>query len=316
MSPDDQAIHDEGSVEVRNFVLWSASLLELETLLRGVHRFKLVFMEYDISEVQVQVQVMARLHVMGLPPGQRVEMAPEWEELHPLARALEALPSGGVVHLMGLGDWLRGGERGQRFGMLNMAREWLGNSCSHSPLLVWVKSGDLNDFPRLAPDFWAWRSAVFSFLPVRIPVHVGPMLGSIIIDDPSRDVTKRKLRIAEITRYLQNHPELNPASVHLVLEKGGLLMELGELDSAGQAVLVAERYFKSIDDPLGQGVAKCLLAAILDQRQEFDQALHILQHEVAPVFERFGEVELIEEIRAAVKHREAIQSSRSESESA
>ena len=209
---------------------------------------------------------------------------------------------------------------------LNIARERFRQlPC---PVILVLPEYALSKLTRSAPDFWAWRSAVFETrmapepreAPVRKPLadfeldnltrqQKERQLGvfKAMLKDPDRDEAGRSelhRRIAALHRGLGNMSEANRHAAEAwklspkesrerafaARERASILTIQGELEEALQ-ILREESLpiFRKLGDANEQSMALVRIADIYEVRGDLDEALRILQEESLPVSEKLGD---------------------------
>ena len=136
-----------------------------------------------------------------------------------------------LIHLSGASDWLTP----ERWQGLNIRRDRLAES-ARARLVWWLHPRNVAEMATQAPDLWAWRGGVYSFLDVASP-SVSPLTS---FDFPHEawvnraDPGPRRKRIREIRTWLEGAPQ--PELVYEVArEWGDLALSLGEFDEARHA---------------------------------------------------------------------------------
>ena len=179
-----------------------------------------------------------------------------------------------LIHLFGALDWLTP----QRWQGLNIRRDRLAES-ARTRLAWWLHPRDVAEMATQAPDLWAWRGGVYSFLDVASP-GVSP-LTSFDFPHEARvnraDPEPRRKRIREIRAWLEGTPQ--PELVYEVArEWGDLALSLGEFDEARHAyrdiALPAARLHHTEQDVL---TIKQALAAVATEAGDFGGAIEILK---------------------------------------
>ena len=179
-----------------------------------------------------------------------------------------------LIHLFGALDWLTP----QRWQGLNIRRDRLAES-ARARLAWWLHPRNVAEMATQAPDLWAWRGGVYSFLDVASP-GVSP-LTSFDFPHEARvnraDPEPRRKRIREIRAWLEGTPQ--PELVYEVArEWGDLALSLGEFDEARHAyrdiALPAARLHHTEQDVL---TIKQALAAVATEAGDFGGAIEILK---------------------------------------
>ena len=179
-----------------------------------------------------------------------------------------------LIHLSGASDWLTP----ERWQGLNIRRDRLAES-ARARLVWWLHPRNVAEMATQAPDLWAWRGGVYSFLDVASP-SVSPLTS---FDFPHEawvnraDPGPRRKRIREIRTWLEGTPQ--PELVYEVArEWADLALSLGEFDEARHAyrdiALPAARLHHTAREVL---TIKQALAAVATETGDFDGAIEILK---------------------------------------
>ena len=179
-----------------------------------------------------------------------------------------------LIHLSGTPDWLTS----ERWQGLNIRRDRLAES-ARARLVWWLHPRNVAEMATQAPDLWAWRGGVYSFLDVASP-SVSPLTS---FDFPHEawvnraDPGPRRKRIREIRTWLEGAPQ--PELVYEVArEWGDLALSLGEFDEARHAyrdiALPAARLHHTSRDVLAM---KDALATVASEAGDFGGAIEILK---------------------------------------
>ena len=179
-----------------------------------------------------------------------------------------------LIHLSGASDWLTP----ERWQGLNIRRDRLAES-ARARLVWWLHPRNVAEMATQAPDLWAWRGGVYSFLDVASP-SVSP-LTSFDFPHETRvnraDPEPRRKRIREIRTWLEGTPQ--PELVYEVArEWGDLALSLGEFDEARHAyrdiALPAARLHHTSQEVL---TIKQALATVATEAGDFGGAIEILK---------------------------------------
>ena len=179
-----------------------------------------------------------------------------------------------LIHLSGASDWLTY----ERWQGLNIRRDRLAES-ARARLVWWLHPQNVAEMATQAPDLWAWRGGVYSFLNVASP-NVSP-LTSFDFPHEARvnrtDPEPRRNRIREIRSWLEGTPQ--PELVYEVArEWGDLALSLGEFDEARHAyqdiALPAARLHHTAQEVL---TIKQALATVATEAGDFGGAIEILK---------------------------------------
>ena len=179
-----------------------------------------------------------------------------------------------LIHLSGASDWLTP----ERWQGLNIRRDRLAEN-ARARLMWWLHPRNVAEMATQAPDLWAWRGGVYSFLDVAVP-SVSP-LTSFDFPHETRvnraDPGPRRKRIREIRTWLEGTPQ--PGLVYEVArEWGALALSLGEFDEARHAyrdiALPAARLHHTSREVL---TMKDALATVASEAGDFGGAIEILK---------------------------------------
>ena len=179
-----------------------------------------------------------------------------------------------LIHLSGASDWLTP----ERWQGLNIRRDRLAEN-ARARLVWWLHPRNVAEMATQAPDLWAWRGGVYSFLDVA-PPSVSPLTS---FDFPHEawvnraDPGPRRKRIREIRTWLEGTPQ--PELVYEVArEWGDLALSLGEFDEARHAyrdiALPAARLHHRSQEVLAM---KNALATVATEAGDFGGAIEILK---------------------------------------
>jgi len=185
-----------------------------------------------------------------------------------------AVTDADLIHLSGASDWLTS----ERWQGLNIRRDRLAES-ARARLVWWLHPQNVAEMATQAPDLWAWRGGVYSFLDVAVP-GVSPLTG---FDFPHEtqvnraDPEPRCKRIREIRTWLEGAPQ--PELVYEVArEWGDLALSLGEFDEARHAyqdiALPTARLHHTAREVLAM---KKALATVATEAGDFGGAIEILK---------------------------------------
>lgn len=179
-----------------------------------------------------------------------------------------------LIHLSGAPKWLTS----ERWQGLNIRRDRLAES-ARARLVWWLHPRNVAEMATQAPDLWAWRGGVYSFLDVASPSV--SLLTSFDFPHEAQvnraDPEPRRNRIREIRTWLEGTPQ--PELVYEVArEWGDLALSLGEFDEARHAyrdiALPAARLHHTAQDVL---TIKQALATVATEAGDFGGAIEILK---------------------------------------
>ena len=179
-----------------------------------------------------------------------------------------------LIHLSGAPKWLTS----ERWQGLNIRRDRLAES-ARARLVWWLHPRNVAEMATQAPDLWAWRGCVYSFLDVASPSV--SLLTSFDFPHEAQvnraDPEPRRNRIREIRTWLEGTPQ--PELVYEVArEWGDLALSLGEFDEARHAyrdiALPAARLHHTAQEAL---TIKQALAAVATEAGDFGGAIEVLK---------------------------------------
>jgi tetratricopeptide (TPR) repeat protein len=209
--------------------------------------------------------------------------------------ALQATPGAGerAAYCVYGFEELSGAARRQAMTGLNIRRETL-RALGH-PLILWLTGENLASLARTAPDFYAWRSALYEFGAAQLPdgARASPiphMLGvhsrSLI---PPQELRKRAELYRQRIRELQAEASPNLAAI------GGFQHQLGDIhDELGEWDEALDFYRRSLEikERLGDqaGAAQTLnnIGLIYANKGEWDEALDFYRRSLE-MSERLGD---------------------------
>ncbi len=201
-----------------------------------------------------------------------------------------------VVQVIGRPGWFDAA----RWDAFNARRERLAAE-ARSRLVFWLDGEAIALASRSAPDLWAWRGGVYSFLPASAPASPRATGVERALPTPSpspagavdtRSMAERSRRVAEIRAWLEEHPDVpDELRVPLVDELGRLLFALGDYDDALAHWREVELpLLRRLGDSLRQAHTFGQIADVLQVRGQLDETLRIYQEEQIPVYKQLGDV--------------------------
>ena len=244
----------------------------------------------QVMEALDRVLLRAGLRSDRLPLSDKILDVPMLE-----ARLVNNARQAPVVHVIGRPGWFDAA----RWEAFNTRRERLAAK-ARARLVFWLDGEAIALASRSAPDLWAWRGGVYSFLPAAAPgaqqlQGVEMPLPTLSPSDrgaaDSRSMAERSRRVAEIRAWLAQHPEApDELRVTPVDELGRLLFSLGDFDEALTHWREVELpLHRRLADARSQAITMGRIADILQVRGQLDEALRIRQEEELPVYERLGD---------------------------
>lgn len=211
------------------------------------------------------------------------------------ARLVKNARQAPVVHVIGQRDWFDAG----RWEASNTRRERLAAE-ARARLLFWLDGEAIALASRSAPDLWAWRGGVYSFLPASAvtcpqPSRENPQSTTVLLLNTEvadiRSMAERSRRVDEIRRWLAEHPNAPDELRKIALDElSKLLFSLGDYDDALRHWREVEIPFHHrLGDSRGEAITMGKINAILQQRGETNKALRIHREELLPVFKRLSD---------------------------
>ncbi|MBK6850525.1 MAG: hypothetical protein IPG93_02665 [Burkholderiales bacterium] len=197
-----------------------------------------------------------------------------------------------VVHVLGRRGWF---DR-KRWDAFNVRRERIASQ-ARAKLIFWLDTEAIEAISVSAPDLWAWRTGVYSFLSpaesgTRAPDAATSTSRVISYQTDLRSVEERRQRIDEIESWLRTHLGLDEEALVLPYDElGRLLHSLGNYGAA--LIHLRDRELPLHErrgDDRAIAITKDKIADILQARGQLDEALRIRQDDELPVYERLGDV--------------------------
>ena len=229
---------------------------------------------------------------LGLRVG-RLQLDPDqYPDVAAMERSLETLAkSSDLIHIEG-GEFWFDIPRWQNF---NVRREAIAQIAS-TRLLFWLNTEPIRLFAQYAPDCWAWRSGVFSFLsPQGENASSGEALKIIEPNFPGTDnrtLAERASRIMQLQAVLSQTPPMAPElALPLLDELAVLYAYLGEVQEA-----LRIRQERQLPLVLATGnrndvaVVKWAIANHWISLGQMAKGVALLRTEVLPVLREIGEL--------------------------
>lgn len=261
----------------------SGDFLRLTRLWQHRTHFSLLFAAFD--NPAYRDGLIQRLNTVQ--PGLRMELAATDTPQDWLAQ-LQAATQAGEKRVHALLP-ARGPEDTARWWQqANVLRERLADAFP-ATLLVWLSDADIDTAAHQAPDLWNWREAVFTFTHA-VPVNLPDLSSERFSPVSGPDAQSVQQRLADIECYLQQADTDPLAAGHLQLEAAQAHQRLGQWSQSETAARAAARAFQLAGNAQMAAQAQGQIANILRLRGQTNEALHILQDDVLPVFERMGNV--------------------------
>jgi tetratricopeptide (TPR) repeat protein len=169
---------------------------------------------------------------------------------------------------------------------LNLGRELFRRDAPY-PLLIWLPDYAITAVARHAPDFWAWRSSVFTFHSQdllrtnSVQTLAGDEAGWIAVQNLSPEEKQRRLRLLE--SLLDDYAGL-PDDPRTRRERADLLTSLGQINHVLNRYEQALDYYsrslkllQEIGDKQGEGTTLNNISQIYSARGDYDTALSYLE---------------------------------------
>ncbi|MDR7120630.1 tetratricopeptide repeat protein [Rheinheimera soli] len=195
-----------------------------------------------------------------------------------------------LIQLTQAAAWFNVVPDGKRWQEFNLLRENIAQSVN-CKLVLWLDETAINQMINQAPDWWAWRSGVYTFSAEH---EVGLSPPQPNFDHVSRlNLSKAKAaaRIAELRSWLAQYENTEPEiAAPLALEMGCLYHQMGYLDDA---LSVYESQclplFTKLDDVHSIAVTYSCIADIKESRGDLNEALDIRLKLELPVHQKLGD---------------------------
>ena len=258
----------------------------------------------DAPDEALRKQVMAALDEVlraagltsnRLPLSDKICDVPMLEE-----RLVKNAGAASVVHVLGGPGWFDAA----RWRAFNVRRERLASE-ARARLVFWLDADAISLVAHEAPDLWAWRGGIYSFVPAAglslAPVFAGRAIsssGHFVPLSPrpvgldNRSMAQRSRRVADIRTWLARKPAPPDELLLAPLDElGDLLFELGDHEEALEHWHKVELpLYQRLGDVRSTAITMSKIADILQARGQYDEALRIRREEQLPVYERLGDV--------------------------
>jgi len=273
----------DGVPEWRLDDLHAGVLLDFTRLFRHAAGFSLYLMQYNDGAYRDRIIPYLNRHASA-PTTLSLDAH---EDVASVERRLaQSAADHDLIHLVGLSEWLTGAARPAKLRGFNYHRELLAEQ-AHTAIALWLLEDDLRAFALEAPDLWAWRKGVFDFS--RAPTElVEPEQRPIDLESADLDASRE--RLAELRRYLAEHPEETQSHAALLREEGLILDRLGHPDDAltvfREALTICRRCELRRDQAIVQGY----IARIYVDKGDVDRAIHLYE-ESLQVAESLGDID-------------------------
>lgn len=231
----------------------------------------------------------AKLRVSHLSVGRRIEDVDALE-----ARLLQHAARSEVINVIVPVNWFNAA----RWDAFNVRRERIAAK-ARAKLVFWLDPEAIAAASRGAPDLWAWRSGVYTFVPAPQVSEIGAGLPQIEhapaiegFTPDTRSMAERHRRIAEIETWVATHPQASDELLVAPLDELGRLYEtVGDYNAALRHLREVElALHRRRDDVLAIAITQGKIADLLEVRGQLGEALRIRREESLPVYERLGDV--------------------------
>ncbi len=243
----------------------------------------------QLLQQQLQKLLSAVCQKAGFTDHQ-LSLSAEIPDVFELQQRLQNLAlSHSLIQLTQAAAWFNVLPDGKRWQEFNLLRENIAQSVN-CKLVLWLDETAINQMINHAPDWWAWRSGVYTFS-AEYAVGLSPPQPNF--DHVSRlNLSKAKAaaRIAELRSWLAQYENTEPEiAASLALELGDLYHQQGYLDDA---LAVYESrclpLFTKLADPHSVAVTHSRIADIKEARGELHDALDIRLNLVLPMHQTLG----------------------------
>jgi tetratricopeptide (TPR) repeat protein len=276
-----------------------ADFMRLAKNLRYGSRFQLLVLEYNSPSYRTTLieHMEAVLNTASLQTA-RLELSSKYGDFSSVENELQFLAAKNqIIHIFGGEDWFDE----PRWRAFNLRREAIAHTAA-ARLLLWLGTTQIKEMALSAPDLWAWRGGVFSFILGTNAPHAAPEQQKIAARQDASSLFLRRKRIAELQTYLQSDPAPeDDLRWPLLDEVADLHASLGELD---EALRIRQEEELPIHIRLGNVRAVAAtqgeIANILFARDNLDEALRLLREEVLPAFTRLGDVRSVALIQGKI----------------
>lgn len=215
---------------------------------------------------------------IGYPAGRSIE---RFAEVEKQMGALSA--DGALIHLVGGETWFDKA----RWQAFNLRREVVSSQLS-TCLLIWLTPSAVSDMAVSAPDLWAWRGGVYSFLRAG---RAAPAEREDRLQSNKIDRATRARRIGEIRADLAASEPLDAELRFRLLEQLSQHLEnAGDGEEALRTALELRQAADSLGDKRSLARALERAASISRTRGDDDEALRICREELVPLYESLGDV--------------------------
>jgi tetratricopeptide (TPR) repeat protein len=197
-----------------------------------------------------------------------------------------------LIQLTQAAAWFNVVPDGKRWQEFNLLRENIAQSVN-CKLVLWLDETAINQMINQAPDWWAWRSGVYTFSSEYV---VSTSLSPKLSDINRRNLNKSKVaaRIAELHSWLEQQGASEPElSLSLLLELGDLYRQRGDIDIALDIYEHLLNVLENTDDARAVAVTLGRIADVKYVRGDLDEALDIVFNKELPVYTQLGDIHAI-----------------------
>jgi tetratricopeptide (TPR) repeat protein len=264
-----------------------------------IHGPQFQWLLVDASDERLRKRVMAALdqvlsaaglRISRLHLGRSIVDVPTLE-----ARLIKHARQSDIVHVIVPRAWFDAA----RWDAFNVRRERIAAQ-ARARLVFWLDADAIAAASRGAPDLWAWRGGVYSFVSAPFVMDGGfgrPSVEHLRVAEretgiDTRSMAERHRRIAEIRAWIESHPDVDDELLIAPFQElGWLYFDLGDYDAAlahwrdRQLPLHQRR-----GDDRAAAITRSEIADVLLARGDLEGALLIHRNEILPVVERLDDV--------------------------
>ncbi|MBU1619494.1 MAG: hypothetical protein KJ556_09885 [Gammaproteobacteria bacterium] len=243
----------------------------------------------QLLQQQLQKLLSAVCQKAGFTENQ-LSLSAEIPDVFELQQRLQQLAvSHQLIQLTQAAAWFNAVPDGKRWQDFNLLRENIAQSVK-CKLVLWLDETAINQMINQAPDWWAWRSGVYTFS-AEYTVGLSPPLPNF--NHVSRlNLNKNKVaaRIAELRSWLSQHENSeSEIAASLALELGVLYHQLGKFEDAFAVYeSLCLPLFTKLGDTNSIAVTHSQIADIKEAQGELMDALDIRLNWVLPAQKKLG----------------------------
>ena len=256
------------------------TLVIFQRALEMIEGFALYFVRSNLPLQNEALLAQLSTALGSTRPIFRVNLGPRDPILPHLLAEAARVPPGGSLHVFGLELQLPPNEAQPNvLQQLNLSREHFRRLAC--PVVFWLREEALTRLAQGAPDFWAWRSGVFEFLPEPGWVgeqhiqHVGQ--GTLAWRDlPPQEKSARILALEgllEDYRLLEQNEHTRRAQAEVALELGKLYLVAYRIEESALVLEQALTLYRAVGDRLGEANVLKARGDVQAFRKENDAAL-------------------------------------------